>query len=516
MNENQLNELIEVVASNPGLVTHYSLIYDRIKEIANVPGSNLKKEILGRPFQDEVTKVYFIQYLDYVFNEVKYTYHLKQIPDYIDNGMDIAEFSDLFSLFEEMNSNTGGEEIKQSVSSFLAHADFKLNMLFRWVLDRSIDAGINSDSVAKLIPELEHLIAPYMRCEKEVALDKRISYPCYGQIKADGLFINIFLEEEPRFITRYGNQASINGPLFNYFKDLVKVNPLFLENVLMGELLVKLNGVILPREIGNGLINSLLKRGSTTDTFNRKVKEAKTEKAKQKLILDFQAKEAKWKETEENLMVKYWDMVGIDEFRNRKSNIIYAQRIVKINNLFAGLPQNPICTPILTRVINSKKEIYEFYDEVLKLGEEGLVIKNLSLTWCHDVNRGGIIKMKDFKDCDLICIGYNEGEGEYTGGIGSLICQTSDGLVLVDPSSGLSMEQRGLERVDMNDSSKGWQPIQGFDRNQYKDKIIAIKYNSIMQEDENGVRSLFLPKIEEIRESYDKREADSLAKLLEG
>lgn len=511
-----INELVQTIGDNPKLVTHYSLIYDRIKEISNVSGSNLKKEILIRPFGDATTKQYFIQYLDYVFNEVKYTYHLKQIPEYMDNGMDVAEFSDLFAIFEEMNSNTGGEEIKQQVASLLAHSDYHINMLFRWVLDRSIDAGINSDTVAKLIPELEHLIAPYMRCEKEVALDKRIKYPCYAQIKADGLFINIFLEDEPRFITRYGNQANIKGKLFDYFKNLVVKNPLFLENVLMGELLVRVNGVILPREVGNGFINSLLKRESTTDTFNRKLKEAKTEKAKQKLINDFKAKETKWAETEENIIVKYWDMVSITEFKLRSSKQYYSDRISEINSMFDIIEPSILCLPILTRVVKSKKEIYDFFEEVLALGEEGLVVKNLDLTWCHDVNRGGIIKLKDFKDADLICIGYNPGDGEYTGGIGSLICRTSDSLVLVDPSSGLSMEQRGLERVDMNDSSKGWQPIQDFDLDQYNGKIIAIKYNSIMQEDDNGIRSLFLPKIEEIRESYDKQEADSLAKLLEG
>lgn len=495
---------------------HYELIFDRIKEIANVSGSNLKKEILTRPFQDPETKQYFIQYLDYVFNEVKYTYNIKQIPEYFDNGFDIVEFSDLFSLLEELNIGSGNEEIKKSISSFLAHSDYKLNKLFNWAIDRSIDAGINSDSIAKLIPELEHLIAPYMRCEKEEALEKRIRYPAYAQIKADGLFINIFLENDPRFITRYGNEAKIKGPLFKYFSNLVIENPLFLGNVLMGELLVRVNGVILPREIGNGLINSLLKRESTTATYQRKLKEAKTEKAKQKLTLDFQAKELKWEETENNLIVKYWDMVLIDEFKVRSSKKHYSNRIAEINSMFAIINPSILCLPILTRVVNSKKEIYDFFEEVLALGEEGLVVKNLDLTWCHDVNRGGIIKMKDFKDCDLICIGYNPGTGEYTGGIGSLICETADHLVLVDPSSGLSMEQRGLERVDMNDSSRGWQPIPDFDLNQYSGKIIAVKYNTLMPASDNGIRSLFLPKIEEIRESFDKREADTLDKLLEG
>jgi ATP-dependent DNA ligase len=164
--------------------------------------------------------------------------------------------------------------------------------------------------------------------------------------------------------------------------------------------------------------------------------------------------------------------------------------------------------------VNSKNDIYNYYGEVLDKGEEGLVVKNFNITWKHGTSTEGMIKMKEFFDCDLKITGWVPGEDSYTGGIGALICESSDGIIKVDPSSGLSMAQRGLQRVDEEDSSKGWGPIPCFDLNQYTGLIAAIKFNTLMVEKEDGTRSLFLPKIVEIRDPSDKREADSIEDIL--
>lgn len=499
-------------------------ILERITTIASISGSNDKKEILalslGTPVQE-----YFIQFLNYVFNEVKYTYNIKKIPEIDIHSNCTADIDTLFQLLEVMNTGTGGEEIKNLVAEFIGIADTELYLLFEMCINRSIDCGIELKTVAKTFPELDHLIVPYMRCEKEEMLDKRIVYPAIAQIKADGLFINTFFGNpseniSPKYITRYGNEAIIEGPLFEKTKLIPTKVSKFSDHILMGEFLVLGDdNKPLPREVGNGLINSYIKRFSTIKTAQIKIDEAKTEKSKQKLILKLEEKINGWKELEKRLVIKYWDLITVDEWVHKKSTRPYVKRIETLNSMLKEVfnIDNSIIEwfiPIRTKIVYNKKEIDDFFLEVLELGEEGLVVKNLELNWQHDATRQGMIKLKEFKDCDLICVGYQPGEGEYTGGIGALICESSDGLLKVDPSSGLSMEQRGLERVDMNDSSKGWKPIDGFDLNQYNKKVVALKFNTIQKAENSDTYSLFIPKIMEIRESFDKIEADDLETIL--
>jgi ATP-dependent DNA ligase len=143
-----------------------------------------------------------------------------------------------------------------------------------------------------------------------------------------------------------------------------------------------------------------------------------------------------------------------------------------------------------------------------------MVIKNLAATWEHDSNRQGIIKLKDFLECDLIITGWNYGKegGEFADGIGSYLCESSDGLLKV-AVSGMKRNDRGFERVDENDSSRGLKLIDGFNPDQNVGKIMAVKYNELIKSKNSDTYSLFLPSVLEVRESFDKSSADDLAKI---
>jgi hypothetical protein len=505
-------------------------IYNCIIALQTESSSNRKKEILLNWFNDSPEiQNYMETFLDYTYNEVAWTYNIKQLPE-IDTQLINTDrkgsIIDLFELALFLQCGTGGEEEKEEINKFLLNADYELQYLLSLLIERSINAGVEKKTISDCFPNLAHLISPYMRCEKEPLLDKRINYPAIAQVKADGLFMNVFtgdysIKKDPRFITRYGNIAQIEGGLNKVISMLTREVPNFINKVLMGELLIKIDGVILPREVGNGRINSYIKRFNTLKTLEKKLAKAKTQKAKDKILLEKEERLAEWEQTENNLIFKYWDMIEEEEFYKRKSNSEYIKRVEKLNiYMYLAFQQmdneeRSRILPIESKIVKNKKEVYEFFAEVLKLGEEGLVVKNTDLDWCHDVNRNGIIKLKDFKECDLKIITYIPGEDNYTGGIGALICESIDGLVKVNPSSGLTMAQRGLERVDLKDSSKGWKPIEGFDLNQYNDKIAALKFNDLMEPDEDGIYSLFIPIIMEIREKFDKQEADNLQKIKE-
>ena len=84
------------------------------------------------------------------------------------------------------------------------------------------------------------------------------------------------------------------------------------------------------------------------------------------------------------------------------------------------------------------------------------------------------------------------GTGKYEGMIGSLICESSDGIVKVSVGSGLTDEDRK-------------KPVED-----YIDKIIAINYNGKITNKQNE-QSLFLPIYLETR--FDKDIANSSEEL---
>ena len=176
----------------------------------------------------------------------------------------------------------------------------------------------------------------------------------------------------------------------------------------------------------------------------------------------------------------------------------YSTRLLKVDTIIANTPE----------------ELMEYYQSKLDQKLEGIVAKNFELTWCHDINIDGIIKLKDFKECDLIITGWNYGNPntQFEKGVGSYTCESSDGLLIVDVS-GLTMEQRGFRRVDPNDSSKGIELIPGFNADDNIGKIVAVKFNEVANNKTGKVKSLNLPSIIEIRESFDKSLADTLAQI---
>ena len=78
----------------------------------------------------------------------------------------------------------------------------------------------------------------------------------------------------------------------------------------------------------------------------------------------------------------------------------------------------------------------------------------------------------------------------------------------------MSQKQRGFERVDLKDSSKGIKLIEDFDLNWATGKIIAVKFNIVIKSKNNMTWSLFLPSVLEVRESYDKSLAETTEAIL--
>jgi len=89
-----------------------------------------------------------------------------------------------------------------------------------------------------------------------------------------------------------------------------------------------------------------------------------------------------------------------------------------------------------------------FLKKVVDDGWEGIVSVDYDHQWkATKSRRWEAIKWKMRPTADLLCVGFQEGEGKYTGMIGSLLLQDSNGLE-VSVGSGLTDAQRGMHPLE--------------------------------------------------------------------
>ena len=516
-------------------------IYELISKLQTTPKTNDKKDILKEVA--ETKDATLIKYLNYVYDEVDYVYgksKLPIIPEITSSTEDSDDdLSEMFALLDNMNDRIlkGNSSDEAMIDYCVAKPGFYQDLLF-YVIKRDIKAKISAkilnEVFGRIIP-----IAPYMRCESESYMAKRIKYSTVnddGQLdnhgalaesKADGAFLNTDLlvnQNEVKCTTRYGRKVPTNS-----FQNSLSIIPTLLgwdvNKVLHGELLLKdEDGNIMPREKGNGKLNKYFKRNTTLIELNKKVNNAKSDKARTKAESIREEHIKEWKYISENLVYEVWDIVPENDWLNlecSKSTIERFKEVIQIVKAYnEHIDSNNYnlnnCELRLIdyEIVYNDIQAMNFYQRQLDAGLEGMVIKNLNIPWCHDTNREGIVKLKDFKENDLIIVGYNMADptSEFAGGIGSLLCESGDGLVKVSVS-GMKREQRGLERVDINDSSKGLQVIDDFDFDQFTGKIITVKYNEMTKDKDTGIFSLFLPNVLEIRDRSDKTQADDFDKI---
>jgi DNA ligase-1 len=140
---------------------------------------------------------------------------------------------------------------------------------------------------------------------------------------------------------------------------------------------------------------------------------------------------------------------------------------------------------------------------MLAAGKEGTIIKDGVAIW-RDGTSKQQVKLKLEAECDLVIVGFTEGNGKNKATFGSIRAQTSDGLLEVGVSGFKDKKQKGMPtRSEINDMRK-----------ELLGTIMTVKFNDIMYPSEDGkLYSLFLPRYAEFRR--DKTTADSLERVIE-
>jgi ATP dependent DNA ligase domain len=444
-----------------------------ILQILEAIGSDTKRSHKLSLIEQHKGNTQFLQVVSLALDPYK-NFYIRKIPAYDPKGKQtldwaLAELEKLSS--RELTGGAGIEHLRSVLGSLTTDDATVVERIIGKDLRCGVADGIVNAVLTDFVPTYPCLLArPYD--DKNI---KNINYPAHSQLKADGLRVNLHTNGRTVSICgRSGRDIDLLGLMDAEVAELGSKFPVPV--VFDGELVVvDKNGKILSRKIGNGIINKAIK-GTIS------------------------AEEAKM------VRAQLWDVIPADEFRAGISKKPYSERFKEISDAIASLmPVGAAATfaalrgntmkywVIPSKVVNSLTEAEAHFQELLAAGEEGTILKNFCGLW-EDTRSKHLVKFKAERECDLEIIGWNPGQGQFDGMVGSLIVASSDRQVEAS-ISGFDVPTRQWITDNINTIMGG---------------IVAVMYNErIGSKDKNrvGVDSLFLPRYIEFRN--DKTVADT-------
>lgn len=184
----------------------------------------------------------------------------------------------------------------------------------------------------------------------------------------------------------------------------------------------------------------------------------------------------------QGLVFNVFDCMPVDEFHKMSCPRPYVERFGKVKQIVDSMRSKNVQVA-LNQVFENRDELKAYYDKLLGLGYEGLILKSDHHKYTFKKNDNWI-KLKAEEPADLLCVGVNPGSGKYEGMIGSLQLQgTVNGkFVTVDCGSGMTDYDRSRPA------------------NTYVGKTIEITYNDVVMDTSTNKWSLFIPVYQSVRE----------------
>lgn len=394
------------------------------------------------------------------------TFGVKKIPTKIGEGNGGLPFEWFATLANKLIKRelTGGAAIEAIEKAMAFATAEQWNGWYKLILEKDLKSGFSEASVNKSIkdiyPQYVIPVTPYMRCSlppKSNMDTWDYTEGVYSQIKADGMFayVNVSKDGFVQITSRSGTVMpqgvlGIEDAAAKTFRCGTSTH---------GELTVYRNGVMLERQIGNGILNSVSKGG------------------------EFGPGEV--------VVFDCWDQIPLEMFVSKcKYNISYHNRFTDLEAQLTANSSDQI-KMIETKIVYSPDELLEHYRDARRRKLEGTVGK-----WRHGEWKDGTskdqVKQKEVIDVELEIKGFTPGKNKFALLFGSLTCQSSCALLEVN-ASGIPDDLRN--EIHSN-------------RPKYLNAIATIRSNGIMYSTKAGkLHSLFLPRLIEIR--FDKTEADS-------
>lgn len=432
-------------------------IYQALEEIANTSGKNDKLALLQGHVGNEV----FQRTLIYMLNPF-ITFGIRPARASVFGS---EQFSvGTWSLLDKLAARElTGLRASAAVTDALNTLNAESSELLWRILSKDPRAGFSESSVNKVHPGLIPEFA-YMRCSLPHHTNLSEwdwAAGIFSQVKADGMFVNVTVESGDASLTSRPGTPLPVAPFQMLVQGLSKLP----DGQHHGELLVECDGKILPREVGNGMLNSVV-QGGEFDMGCRPI-------------------------------IKLWDRIPLSAVKTKgRCDTPYKVRFEQLEQLVAALGNSAIAM-IESRVVYSLAEALEHYVEQLELELEGTILKKPDASWFDGTSKDQI-KLKLTATCELVVTDFLPGKGANAKTFGSLLCKSACGQLVV-AVSGFKKKKR--EEIHQN-------------RETWRGMIISVNSNQIMRSKKPGKpHSLFLPRF--VEERLDKRVADDLARIEE-
>lgn len=445
------------------------MTYQLIKEIASDNSklhkeAVIKREALAR--NDE-----FFAGLRYALDNID-TFGVKKVPERSGadgKGLPFLDFLLLANLLIDREL-TGSAAAAEIVSHMEKATNDEWNGWYRLILIKDLKAGFSESTVNKAVKDVnaDYVVptTPYMRCTlpaKSNMEDWDWSKGIYSQTKADGMFANVNVHQDGYvWVTSRGGTLFPDGCL-GIEDQLVAAFDKGTQT--HGELTIYIDGVVQPREIGNGIFNSLLKGGSL--------------------------------EPGQQVVYDCWDQIPLSVALPKGKHTVKYEKRFNLLKIQVETAQQQHVRLTETRIVYSMAEAVAHYKEHRARKLEGTILKTPELMW-RDGTSKDQAKMKEEIDVELRVIGFNPGKGKNADTFGSIQCQSECGLLEVNVS-GMSDDMRAAIHAD---------------RLNWPGKIITGRSNSLLAPSKgkkNGLWSMFLPRL--IEERMDKTVADTLEQI---
>ena len=411
------------------------------------------------------------------------TFGVKKIPEYTSesNSLDTVSIMDILEkefVTREITGNAAIERLRDILSN--AEEPEVVERLIKRDARCSVNNTLLNKVFPNLIPEIPCMLAQPMN-EKTL---KNIKFPAFSQLKADGMRCIAFItSNNVRMFSRNGTEI-ICEPLKNILMTIGQIEEnLLSDNVTLmldGELICYKDNKLLDRKTSNGICNKVLKGTASENELNL-------------------------------IQMQLWDIVKVDS--NTFSPLEDKSYEKRLEDLYSILNTNS-CSKlevIPTEVVNSMEEALEHFQKMLSQGLEGTILKNQDAKWSNTRSKD-LVKLKEENTIDLLVVDIEEGSGDFEGGLGAIICETSDKKLRVRVGTGFSFEDRGFVN-DLSNGKKVVKQIKSLEEvsKNYLGKIVEVKYNQIIKSKGKDEMSLFLPRLVCIRN--DKDTANSIEEI---
>jgi DNA ligase-1 len=436
-------------------------VYDAIEEIAATPSKNEKKALIKAAGACPL----FMKAITYAYNPMT-DYGIRNVPAQGASGtVDLSDPVAWGILDCLIDRSLSGDAARYAVDTSMSLLDPRSAEIFRRIINKDMRAGFSEGSVNAVFKGT-FAEYPYMRCTlpKDSNIDDwDWSVGIFSELKADGSFGNVNKDLKGCVWV-----TSRQGTL--YPDNVLGIEPEVRQRMVNGsqthgELTVYEDGVLLKRQVGNGVLNSLAAGGRLQDN--------------QRVVFDA------------------WDQVPLSVVVPKGSyDVPYEERYAR---LVIQLRGSNCLQMVETRMVYSKADAYAHYKEKLDQGLEGTVCKHPNMDW-YDTGSGGNkdqVKLKLEAQFELRIKGFNPGTpGKKTEAtFGSLLCSSECGELEVGVS-GMS----DAKRKEIHEN-----------REKYLDSIITAKGNGVTLKKENGLYSIFLSGW--VDERPDKVSADTVAQI---